>query len=298
MQKKYKILQGDVMSTNITDIIEFFEFAEQKFNVTISFHTIYCKGFFYEYNAEIGRFNTHCSRFCSYVKSNYDMNERCQKQQNIVLKKCSSEVFFGMSYCGLEEFIVPIKNGDNVYGFICIGGFCSDYNKSMRRVKKNTFLYNIDSNKMSKFLKKLSKPDLSVREIKCLFKIAADKLAELMSEYDNRNDKGFKKNIYSEIVAYIMLNYSKKITVHDISKHCYCSESYINHIFKKTTNKSISRYINEIRINKAKELLKTTDINICEIAEKVGFSQTNYFSSIFKEYCNISPKAYRQKHRI
>ena len=285
------------MKSDIVDIINFFEFAEKKFNIRISFHTIYYKDFFDAHNPDIGRFNTHCSRFCSCVKSNYQMNIRCQRQQNIVLNKCGSHTFYGMSYCGMEEFIVPIRTENNIYGFISIGGFCTDFEKSMRRIKRNALLYGVDAEKMGRYLKKLSDPQLSLSDIECLFKLSADRLAELMSEYSEREEKGLKKNIYSEIIAYIMLNYTKKITVHDISKHCYCSESYINHIFKKTSGKSISEYINELRVNKAKDLLKNTDINICEISDKIGFSETNYFSNIFRKYCGVSPKVYRQKNK-
>lgn len=283
------------MDTSIADIMDFFELAEKTFNVNISFHTIYCKGFLKEHFLEIGRFNSHCSKFCSCVKSNQEMALRCQKQQNIILKKCGSEVFYGMSYCGMEEFIVPIRKNNIVYGFICVGGFCSDYEKSMKRAERNRRIYGMDLEKMSAYLRKMKKPELSERMVKTIFKMAADILAEYMSGYDIRQE--LKKNIYSEIVAYITLNYTKNISVCDISRHCYCSESYINHTFKKLTNKSVSQYINELRIKKAKELLNNTDLSIKEISEKVGFSESNYFSNVFKSCCYMSPKAYRQQNK-
>ena len=57
------------------------------------------------------------------------------------------------------------------------------------------------------------------------------------------------------------------------------------------------QYLTNVRLEKAKELLKNTDAKTYEIAEKVGFSEPNYFSFIFKKNIGLSPSQYRAKNR-
>lgn len=52
-------------------------------------------------------------------------------------------------------------------------------------------------------------------------------------------------------------------------------------------------YLTQVRMDASKELLRTTNIKLFEIAEKVGYSEANYFSYSFKRYFGVSPKEYR-----
>ena len=61
---------------------------------------------------------------------------------------------------------------------------------------------------------------------------------------------------------------------------------------------SIRDYKLMLRMNKAKELLKTTDTNICDIAHAVGYKSSSSFSDTFKQQFGISPKQYRNKNCI
>ena len=80
----------------------------------MSFHTSVCAEFIEKYRREIGRFNAHCGAYCAKVKS--VMFGQCLKQQELVYKSCTREIFYGTAYCGLEEFIIPIADSENVCG--------------------------------------------------------------------------------------------------------------------------------------------------------------------------------------
>jgi AraC-like DNA-binding protein len=84
----------------------------------------------------------------------------------------------------------------------------------------------------------------------------------------------------------------KDIRVADIASFCRCSESYISHIFTKGTHLSIHRYINTVRIEKAKEFIAQGARNFYEVADRCGFSDPNYFSYVFKSIARVTPSQY------
>ncbi len=84
-------------------------------------------------------------------------------------------------------------------------------------------------------------------------------------------------------------NYNEDITLDNIAKYLNINKSYFCSILKKETGKTFSQLINEIRIEKSKELLAKNDLSILEIALSVGFNNQNYFSSTFKKFNNKNP---------
>lgn len=109
--------------------------------------------------------------------------------------------------------------------------------------------------------------------------------------------KDKSKNIYdiSKIKEYIDNNYLNNISLEDISNKYYINKYYLTRIFKQTYGTTINSYILNKKITKAKELLRFSDLSIESIAKECGISDNNYFSRIFKQIENISPKEYRNK---
>ena len=93
---------------------------------------------------------------------------------------------------------------------------------------------------------------------------------------------------------YIQNNYSEELTTRSISNHVHYNEYYFMRIFKKYTGKTIVEYLTECRLEKAKELLRDSDVTIEEVAYQVGFSTTSYFISKFREVNNITPGEFRR----
>lgn len=75
---------------------------------------------------------------------------------------------------------------------------------------------------------------------------------------------------------------------------CYTS-AYLCMVYKKVTGMTINDSLNLYRIGKSRQLLKDSSLKMAEIAAKVGYSNENYFSKVFKKYEGISPKEYRTK---
>ncbi len=98
------------------------------------------------------------------------------------------------------------------------------------------------------------------------------------------------------VFQFIEQNYAQKITGLFLSKMINISHYHFCHLFKQMTDKSITEYINIIRINKAIDLLFSTDMNITEISLATGFNDINYFIRQFKKYMDMPPAAFRIKH--
>lgn len=100
----------------------------------------------------------------------------------------------------------------------------------------------------------------------------------------------------SEAIAYMEDNYSdSSLNLTKIAAHVGRSPSYLSHLFTKRENSSFKKILADIRINKAKEKLLTTDDSVQFIAEEVGYKNANYFSKVFKETTNFTPSQFKNK---
>ena len=88
--------------------------------------------------------------------------------------------------------------------------------------------------------------------------------------------------------ANITMIYASKL-----STELNTNANYLGQLFKEETGEYFSDYLNRIRINKAKELLRNTDRNTKDISIDTGYKDVNYFYKAFKKFTGISPSEYR-----
>lgn len=94
---------------------------------------------------------------------------------------------------------------------------------------------------------------------------------------------------------FIRSNYSNdNLTLKMVSDYVHLSESHLSSTFTRETGQSFIDYLTRVRIEKAKELIATTNLKIYEICEKVGYTNVEHFSRIFKKIAGISPKDYKK----
>lgn len=112
--------------------------------------------------------------------------------------------------------------------------------------------------------------------------------------YISQSRKNICKLIVEDAIKYIKDNYgSNDITIDKICGILHISSAYFSSIFKKETKLTFINYLTEVRMEKAKELLRTTNLKTFEIANRVGYSEANYFSYCFKKRFGSSPSEYR-----
>lgn len=106
---------------------------------------------------------------------------------------------------------------------------------------------------------------------------------------------GNQNKLLSNAARYIQANLSSPLSLETIAEQLHISPSHLSRTFKKVRGESLTEYINNCRIEKAKEYLTATDTLTYEIAELVGYNDPAYFSSIFKKHTGMSPTEYREK---
>lgn len=119
---------------------------------------------------------------------------------------------------------------------------------------------------------------------------------EIEQNSKNRNLKLHELlNIAKE---YIDNNYEKDLTLSQVAKYIFLSDSYFAHSFKDKFGTSPKSYILKVRIEAAKEYLKNTDTKVADVAKIVGFSSQQRFNDIFKKHEGVTPLNFRQKCKI
>jgi YesN/AraC family two-component response regulator len=99
--------------------------------------------------------------------------------------------------------------------------------------------------------------------------------------------------LVKQAFAYIQQNYTRSLSLIELSETIGVSKSYLSRIFKMDTGISLWDYLNRYRIQKAKELLLLTDKSITAIAADVGYEEVGYFGRVFREIAGCSPRAFR-----
>lgn len=216
---------------------------------------------------------------CSELKSFGQGLGFCTPENNMVFIMGGLEEAFKLA----EQYTNNFKEIPDIKYFFTIGSEENDYNF----VSRSYF------NAMELQRYSLVMPCNSVLEYNSFIKNdhmeeTARRLMELSRE------KGESINpIIKRILDYVKINYSKDISLKILANDLNTNANYLGQLFKEETNEHFSDYLNIIRINKAKELLKNTVRSTKDISDAVGYRDVNYFYKTFKKYSGVSPSDFR-----
>lgn len=126
----------------------------------------------------------------------------------------------------------------------------------------------------------------------------------LINQYNVKNKKHLAQKtnskaeeLVSMAISQFKMNDVLFMSVADCAKFCNISTSHFTRIFKEQTGVSPQKFISNIRIERAQQLLLFTDKEISTISEDVGYNDQNYFSRLFKKNVNMTPREYRKKYK-
>lgn len=256
-------------------------------------------GFISENIVSLIPYNVHSNGYCMYAKKCRAVWDGCLCNQKKVMERLKRDgAFFGMCFMGAEEFVFPINCGNEVIGFVSVGGYAKNCEKAYGRIFDAAKKYGIDYDMLiEKYNGELCREVPKFEYVATL----AEPLCDMLALIGLKNGFTIRKNIenggenyiYGHIVSYIEKNYMNKIGVDDLCLLCHCSRSYISHMFAKKSGMGICEYVNRKRCEAAEKLLTETNGRILEIAYSVGFEDSNYFSNVFSKYVGVAPRKYR-----
>lgn len=119
-------------------------------------------------------------------------------------------------------------------------------------------------------------------------------MAERIGADFERSSTEIRKEV-AIVQEYISKNYHKELSAETLASIVYLTPDYLSRLFKKTTQKSLSQYIRQFRMEKASELLLHTTQKVIDIGVSVGYPNYSYFCQSFREYYGSSPEKYRQE---
>ena len=151
----------------------------------------------------------------------------------------------------------------------------------------------VEEERYHSLVSEIKKKTLQCEEYRDLWHFANEILFEMIDISENH--AGDKNGvIINKCKKYIQENYMDDISLETAAQKYYFNPSYFSNLFKNNTGFGFSEYLLKIRIQSAKNLLKSSDWSVAEISARVGFRDPTYFNRMFKREVGISPLKYRQ----
>ncbi|KIL38987.1 hypothetical protein SD70_22865 [Gordoniibacillus kamchatkensis] len=102
-----------------------------------------------------------------------------------------------------------------------------------------------------------------------------------------------KSKLITDILRFLEEHYSEDISLQTLAEQFYVNSSYLSRLFKEEAGQIYTKYMMQLRIEKAKHLLKSTHKKVYEVSEEVGYTDVKYFNKIFKDMTGLTPAEYR-----
>ena len=119
-----------------------------------------------------------------------------------------------------------------------------------------------------------------------------------MIEYSSSLNIQAKNEFVERVEAYMRRNLHRELNHKDLSKEFHISTSQLSRIFKNSTGLTLSKYLFQLRINKAKQLLLESSLPISEISMMVGYTSFSHVSLVFRQEIGVTPGDYRRTKGI
>lgn len=131
----------------------------------------------------------------------------------------------------------------------------------------------------------------NIEECGELLKYMVKKYCRLVNKHSQKN----YSLLIQKVITQIESDIASDLSLNNLSKIFDVNPSYLSSLFKKETGSTLTDFVNKQRIERAKELLVSSNIQIQNIAQRCGMLDVNYFTKTFKKYTDLTPKKYREK---
>lgn len=255
--------------------------------------------------------HSNCSDFCKKVRSSeYGVYcEKCDSHGGLEAARIGKP-FIYICHAGLVDFAIPIISNDLYLGAFMGGQILLSDSENSYQIERilnhignqinpseNSEIYesylrlpSMDFDKINALANMLLHiSNYCVKEAQ-LKKIISQNSSRQISDTFNSNDS---RMIIAPAINYINKNLKEKITLEKMASVCNISTSYFSKLFSKENLGNLSEYVNQIKMEQAKKLLRETEFSVQRIAEDLGFDDCGYFIKVFKKLTTKTPTEYR-----
>ena len=96
-----------------------------------------------------------------------------------------------------------------------------------------------------------------------------------------------------KVMQYVRNNYARDLKLEFLGETFNCNSAYLGKRFREQTGETFNAYLDRIRIDAAKELLRTTDLKVYQVSKLVGYANIDYFFSKFRRHVGMTPRAFK-----
>ncbi len=275
---------------DISHIKDYILYLKNRCGLSVTLHPIGSETVITQ--SELINFNIHDNSYCIFVKTFDEAHRHCIECQQKVLKKCRGGSYSGICYAGVREFIYPVTDHtDSIIAFISVSGYADPSSDSY--IEKTAERFSIPKARLYDTYRSLKSEVPDKKQVDTLITPLCNML-ELMY-IKNSNEPKRHCSLTEQVIFYLKRFRTQKISSEDICNEFGCSRSHLSHTFNRDTGTTIREYLTALRIEDAKNLLKHSKLTVTEIAYSVGFSDSNYFSNVFKRNIGMSPRDWRKK---
>ena len=239
-----------------------------------------------------GRIHRESNYYCSFIQNTKKGKKACGYSDKMLLEKCRETKKPQMHIChaGLIDAAAPILYGDVIIGYIIFGEMKES--TVIPSLKSHIESMGLDFAKMEKFYGDI--PLFDSDKIQSVSNIASMLAKHILLE--NMLKPDFDECM-ENAVAFIDNNLAEPLSIQLITESTNVSKSVLYKKFDSAFGCTVSEYINLKRVEKAVELLKTTDLSMEEISAKAGFSSAPYFGKVFKRIKGTTPLQYKIQYK-
>jgi ligand-binding sensor protein/AraC-like DNA-binding protein len=251
--------------------------------------------------------HSRCSAFCRKVRRDSEFSflcEKCDSRGGVEAARLKRP-FIYLCHMGLVDFAIPVISGGIYMGAVMAGQIIlsdgkgnlerivsvsnekrlsAELIKDYERLPQMTYDRILALSNMIFYLVNAFIKDININKIKEINPLSDIKCSNKA------------KILLEPAIKYIESNYANKITLDKLSKMCRITGSYLSRLFVKAVGCNFTSYLNAVRIQRAKELLLSTNASVTSLALELGYEDAGYFIKVFKKYAGTTPNGYRNSN--
>ncbi len=234
--------------------------------------------------------------FCHCMRKNPEFLEKCKESDRCAFESCRRTNKLRISKChaGLIEASVPMVSDGKIIGYMMLGRITDKKDKIelIGAIRTHCKDCRIDADDEERIKKIKYRNEKQIR--------AAAKILEACCEYVRLRELVHPsgKRLIDSVEKFVEEHISEEISVDRICREFNISRTKLYETVRPFTNGGIAAFIKNKRLERARELLKSTSLSVTEISDACGFSDYNYFLREFKKKYKMSTKEIRKEKSI